>query len=146
MPFILEELKVLYKWLSKLYNNIHPLIPLEVENWLQLARFPFWFPMFHDYFSRPLLLFLCFLLIVNLIAWEKKAALFSRTAVWIQSILGVKKEKENFHVTPTQKCQFCFPKGEKIQKTPHEENIECFICCEIKPFFNVFWRLKLTQL
>lgn len=32
MPFILEEHGALYKWLRKLYNDIHPLIPLKVEN------------------------------------------------------------------------------------------------------------------
>lgn len=101
MPFILEEPKELYKRLSKLYNNIHPLTPLKVENGLQLASFSFWFPMFHGYFSRPLLLFLCFALIANLIAWEKRQ-LFSQGQLHeYNQFWGVKKEKEKFHVTPT---------------------------------------------
>lgn len=113
-----------------------PSSPLRLKTECNWQGFPFGFQC-----SMTISLGHCcyfFVLIVNLIAWEKKAALFSRTAARIQSIFGVKKEKENFHVTSTQKCQFCFPKGEKIQKTPHEENIECFICCEIKSFFNVF--------
>lgn len=97
MPFILEESKVLYKWLNKLYNNIRPFIPFEAENWLHVARLS----MFHDYFFRPLLLFLCFILIANLIAWEKRQ-LFSQGQLHeYNQFWGVKKEKEKLHVTPT---------------------------------------------
>lgn len=110
MPFILEEPKEISKWLSKLYNNIHPLIPLEVENWLQLASFPFWFPVFHGYFSRPSLLYLCFALIANSIAWELRQ-LFSQGQLHEYNQFGEgglrkerkKEKKEKFHVTPMQK-------------------------------------------
>lgn len=111
MPFILEEPKELYKWLSKLYNNIHPFIPLKAENWLQLAIFPFWFPVFHGYFSRPLLLYLCFALTANLIAWEKRQ-LFSQGQLHeYNQFWGVKKERKRcFLSLQHKKYPFCFPK------------------------------------
>lgn len=79
---------------------------------------------------------------------KKGSSFLKDSCMNITNFGGVKKEKEKFHVTPTQKISVLLSKmGKKNQKKkPLEENTECFICCEIKPFFNVFRRLKLTQL
>lgn len=105
--------------------------------------------MFHGYFSRPLFLYLCFPLIANLVAQERRQ-LFSQGQMHEYNQFGgggegQERKKKKFHVTPTQKISVLLSKmGERgtgimiKQKIPLEENTEYFICCELKHFLNVF--------